>query len=86
MKVVREEEERMEGDWASSQLAFISFVDDGLGVESFDPGERRCIGEAEVVGEEEDKSFVVGFGLKEEGSLFGSMLDVVIATWFVIAF
>lgn len=84
--MVREEEERMEGDWASSQLAFISFVDDGLGVESFDPGERRCIGEAEVVGEEEDKGFVVGLVLKKRSSFFGSVLDVVIATWFVIAF
>jgi len=65
MKVVGEEEERVEGDRASPQLAFVPFVDNGLGVESFDPRERGSIGEAEVVGEEQDKSFVVGLGLKQ---------------------
>lgn len=64
----------------------VAFVDHGFGVEAFDPGEGRGVGETEVVGEEEDKSFVVGLGLKKEGVFFGSVFDVVVGGWLVVTF
>ncbi len=54
----------MESDRARAKLRSIAFVNHCLGSQTFDPGKGSGVGEAEVVGEEEEKGLVVGVVLK----------------------
>lgn len=67
----------MESDRSAAKSAMVAFVDNGFGTQTFDPGERSGIGETEVVGQKENKGFVVGLGLKQGRALFGAVLEVV---------
>lgn len=78
MEMVGEEEKGVESSRSGPELWGIALVDDGLGGESFDPGEWGGIGEAEVVGEEEDKGLVVGFTLEKSGPFFALMAQMII--------
>lgn len=75
----------MNRDGSGSKLRGVSFVDDSLRVETLDPGQRGSIGEADVVGEEEDKVLVIGIGLEELGPFFGGVLEVVVGGGFKIS-
>jgi len=56
-----------------------------LGIQTFNPGQGCSIGEAEVVGEEEEKGLVVGVRLEESGAELGFMLEMVVMTGLKIA-
>lgn len=86
VKMVGEEEEGVERDGRGTERGLVALVHDCFGVQSFDPREWGRVGEAEVVGEEEDKVLVVGVILKKRERLFGLVADVVIISGLEIAF
>ena len=61
----------MEAGRCGAKLGGVAFSDHGLRSQAFDPGERSGVGEAEVVGEEEEKVLVVGVGFEELSARFG---------------
>lgn len=75
----------METDWSATELTIIALFNDSLRVETLDPGQWGGIGEAEVIGEEEDKSLVVGLSVKESRPFFGCVLEVIVVTDLVVA-
>ena len=69
--MVGEEEESVEAGRCGAKLGGVAFSDHGLRSQAFDPGEWSGVGEAEVVGEEEEKVLVVGVGFEELSARFG---------------
>ncbi|PIW07342.1 hypothetical protein COW38_02900, partial [Candidatus Collierbacteria bacterium CG17_big_fil_post_rev_8_21_14_2_50_45_7] len=69
----------------------VALGDHGLRGQTLDPGKRSGVGEAEVVGEQEDKGFVVGIGLKQHGAclrrqvFFPLVTEVVVVATFEVA-
>lgn len=55
------------------------------GVHARDPGERGTPGEAKVVGESQEKTFVIFVILKKSCALFGKMFKVIDVTGLKIA-
>ncbi len=64
VKVIRKKEESVECDWCFAKVRGVTLADHGLWGQTLDPRERSGVGEAEVVGEEEDKGFVVCLGFE----------------------
>ena len=78
MKVVGEEEIGVERCWGEAESGGVAFGNDSLGVEPLDPRKGGGVGEAEIIGEEEGKIFVVGVALEEGGTRFGVVDQVVV--------
>ena len=85
MEAVREEEKSVDRYRGRPKLGSVAFVDHGLRGEALDPRERGGIGEADVVGEEEEKVLVVGVRGEELGPLFGVVLEMIVNPWFKVA-
>ena len=83
--MVGEQEKSVGSDGTSPKLGSVAFVDDCLRGQAFDPREWGSVGEAEVIGEQEDEVLVVGSGGEKGGSWLGLMTEVVVVTRIKIA-
>lgn len=68
----------MSGDWTGAKTGGVPFVDHGLGCQTLDPREWSGVGEAEIVGEEEDEVLVIGRRGEKGGSWFGLVTQVIV--------
>lgn len=64
VEAIWQKEEAKEGDGGGAELGGVPLGDHRLGTQAFDPGERSSVGEAEVVGEEENQVLVVSVALE----------------------
>ncbi len=85
MEMIGVESESVESGGSGTKFGVVALVDHGLRSEAFDPRERGGVREPQVVGEKEDKGFVVGVGTKEDGVFFTLMAEVVVVAGFEIA-
>lgn len=83
--MVGEQKESVSGDGSSAISGGVSFADHCLWSQPFDPREGGGVGEAEVIGQKEHKILIICFVLKESGSLFTLVTEVVVVAGLKIA-
>jgi hypothetical protein len=86
VKVVGEESKGVEGDRELALMFGLALLGGkSLGGQAGDPGQRRAIREADIVGEGEDEALVVGLITEERLVQLGAVHEVVGLAFFEVA-